>query len=331
MLNPRRLALFLLVSVFPMPFLATCLTYASPVFADSSRIDVSIDASNNVHIKADTHAVRIFSSTPAIEYNVSGGPAAGFTCILSSLTEFVDSDGGGHLENGEVARSLNLQDLAWDFVSQNTRKGNNTYITLTYVFRNATHDLLIVLNLYEIPVTRVFTVADKNITYIVDGDAGEVKCDIAVRQWPWSTEKTKLALRMRISASSILNVSKPRELSQDESGVSFEAGGQGVMIKWVNEARIKPQGAEAEKIGAVTVHHSLADERSLEVDFVYPNFKGGSLVHDPSVALGAVWTSEPVLNTFVVALGSGAMAVGLMLYTHYRDRRGPSVRSASSP
>ena len=331
MLNPRWLALFLLISASSIPFLATCLTYASPVFADSSHIDVSIDASNNVHIKADTHAVKILSSTPAIEYSVSGRLGAGFTCMLSSLTEFADIDGDGQLENGEVARSLSLQDLAWEFISQNTRKGSNTYITLTYVFRNATYDLLMVLNLYEIPIARVFTVADKNIAYIVDGDAGEVKCDIAVRKWPWSTEKTKLALRMRISASSILNVSEPGDLSQDEGGVSFEAGGQGVMIKWVKEARIKLQGVEAEEIGAVTVHRSLADERSLEVDFVYPNFKGGSLIHDPSVALGAVLTFEPVLNTLVVALGSGAMAMGLMLYTHYRDRRGSSVRSASSP
>lgn len=320
----------MLVFVSSIPLLASCLTYATPVFADSSRIDVSVDAGNNVKIEADTHAVKIFSGTPMIEYSVSGLPVSRFTCSLSSLVEFEDKDGDGRLEKGEVARRLNLLDLPWNFVSQSTRKGDNTFITLTYTFRNSTYDLLMLLNVYESPVTKVFTVADENITYFVDGNAGEVKLDVAVRDWPWSTGDTRLALRMRVSASSFSNVSEPGDLSEHEGGVSFEAGAQAVMVKWVKEARIKLRGVEDERIAAVTVQSSLADEESLELDFVYPNFRGGSLVHDPSVALGALWTVQPTLSMLVVSMGSGAIATGLMLTAHYLDREGSSTDSHPS-
>jgi len=279
-----------------------------------------------VNIEAETHTVKILSSRPEIEYSFSGGSAADFTCSLSDLVEFVDRNGSGRVEDGEITRRLDLHDLPWDFVPQNYTKGNNTH-AFVYTYKatsypNATYDLTINLNVYEDPANVTFVVAGENITYSVSGNAAEVKFDIAVKEWPWSTEKTKLALRMRVLANSIRSASNPEYLSQHESGVSFQVDGQTVMVKWVNEARIKLRDTKTETIAAVTVHRNLADERSLEVDFVYPNFMGGSLVHDPSVALGAIWFFEPALNVFVVSIGSGVIAIGLVFYIRYRDRRG---------
>lgn len=192
--------------------------------------------------------------------------------------------------------------------------------------------------------------------YTVYGGA-ELKMDIEIGNFPFSTETSRVAIQTlqnetaasgdhtpQMNTHRIETRERFRNVSLDSSmnwtteggnetrfeprtgthvqNIDFVDTTTGIaqgFFSWIDEAVITWPGGVTEAVNVTASY--IPTGTGLAVYLAYPNFDGGSILHDPSIGLypdGAPTTSEPV--NLVLVIGIGAVAVIAILLVLVRKK-----------
>jgi len=281
-------------------------------------MNVSVVEGRDACVDTLTHSVRMNLCAPAIVYSTGGDDGgATFTSTIYSLVEFFDGNEDGRVQDNEILQALPLESLAWS-VRSDVQEPNAT-VRIVYTYDTADYEFSIIINVFRSPTIQYFVFDNKTLAYLVDGSANEVKFDFSVRRWPWSSGSSELALRLGVLAQSPGSI-ELRSIGKNEQWLAFESENQTIRIKWITKARVGlPDGSE-QVVDVSATHSVAAGTGEILVDFVYPNFQGRTLVHDPSVGIGGPLIYQSVLQTTWMCLGLGILAAVVLTATKASER-----------
>lgn len=287
-------------------------------------MNVSIVEGRDASVDTSTHSVNVNLKGPTIVYSIDGLEGkVDFKSKIYALTEFFDRNEDGKIQDGEILQELPLVGLDWSVLSEVQEA--DTTITLVYFYNSTSYEFSITMNIFRSPTIQYFSVdSDETVVYLVDGNANEVKFDFSVMRWAWSSSFSKLALRLLIEPQSVGSM-ELRSLGENQEWLTFGTDNKTIRIKWITKARVRlPNGNE--RIVDVQASHGRSDTEEILVDFIYPNFEGRALVHDPSVGIGGPLTHQSVLQVIWVCIGSGVLATVVLTATKASERsRGRSA------
>lgn len=236
---------------------------------------------DNVNVTSENRNVRLNLQIPRIVYSVKqGDKSVDFLSRIYALTEFNDKNKDNVVQEDEILQRLNFADMKW--VAEQTVEGS--VIIITYRAQSESYDISIIFKVYEESKVEFFRNDERTVVYSVDGGAREVKFDLIVTKWPWMLDSSSLALRVRTQADARGEVNVER-ISDGEHRLVINSQDVLVKIKWVPKALIQETDGVQRIIDIGFAHRFDRDLRELDVDFVYPNFKGLVLLHDPSVGV----------------------------------------------
>ena len=235
----------------------------------------------NLTVASENHNVKINLEIPKLVYSVrQGDKSVDFLSRIYGLTEFNDRNKDNVVQEDEILQRLNFADMKW--AAEQTVEGS--VIVVTYRAQSERYDISLVLRIYEESKVEFFRNDERTVVYSVDGGARETKFDLIVTKWHWMFNSSSLALRVRtqVDPKGEVNVEK---ISSDEQRMVINSQGILVKIKWVPRALVQ-EADGVQRIVDVGFSQKLnRDLKELDVDFVYPNFNGLVLIHDPSVGI----------------------------------------------
>ncbi len=236
---------------------------------------------DGVQVDSDKYRVKLNLEIPRIVYSVKQGEkSAEFLSRIYSLVEFNDKNEDKAIQDGESLQRLVFSDIKWDA----EYKEEKSVIVVTYRAQSERYDISLILRIYQDSSIEFFKNDQKTVVYSVDGGAREVKFDLVVTKWPWMSNSSSLALRIRTQAETKGEL-KVEKISDDEHKMVFDAQGLLVKVKWVPKAIVQESDG-VQRIVDVGLGHRVDQAlKELDVDFVYPNFRGLVLLHDPSIGV----------------------------------------------
>jgi len=281
-------------------------------------MSVSVVEGRDACVDTLTHSVRMNLCAPAIAYSAGGDEREiRFMSRIYSLVEFFDGNGDGKVQENEILQALPLESLAWSVRSE--VQESNATVRIVYTYDTMDCEFSIIINVFRSPTIQYFVFDNKTLAYLVDGNANEVKFDFSVRRWPWSSGSSKLALRLGVLAQFLGSI-ELRSIGNNEQWLAFEVENQTIRIKWITKARVGlPDGSE-QVVDVSATHSVAANTGEILVDFVYPNFQGRTLIHDPSVGIGGPLVYQSVLQTTWMCLGLGILAAVVLTATKASER-----------
>jgi len=266
-----------------------------------------VNSSASLVVLAKNHSVTIQQSHPALSYVVEGNDgSASFEGNVFEIIEFADTNGNNEIDDGEMVNPFKLDNLDWEYGQQKTTRGEKTTLEVWYRFQSPGYDFWIVMSMFEAPTLQHLPVDDEIMMWFVDGNAREVKLDLIVEKWPWASPEDKLALRLIVSPKKG-GVIQTREVGNNEKWVGISYNNETVRIKSTLKALVF-DGSERMGVDVKMNSKELAGGE-VQVDFVYPNFGGKRLVHDPSLGIGGPFPYVPVLNVPWIMLGTGILGL----------------------
>ena len=274
-----------------------------------------------------------------------------------ALIEFADADNNKLYESNEKVAALIIDEASWDHTSFYTLPGGSG-LGINFTLAGAPNvasaadghtvatlqprSVIIVVKAYN--TTQTLNVNGKTFTV---GKA-EVKFDIIIANWPFQNTSDMLALQVNMHSSSehFDNQGQDIDATHDESSQTSEHPlGQtsdveqikyssGLVttsstigfFRFVNAATVTI-GAQTTTVNVAASYKSETDndagdrETFMKLYLAYPNFQGGTLVHDPSIGLGS---GIPTL--YLIA--GGVAVAGLIAVVAIR-RRHPQVQKDS--
>lgn len=245
------------------------------------KLRVERSGNKTIQVDSERNRVKLNLETPRIQYAVrQGEKTVEFQSKIHSLAEFNDNNGDGLIQNEEVLQRLSFGDAKWE--AEEKTEGN--MVIVTYRAYSERYDVSLILKVYEQSSIEFFKNDEKTVVYSVDGGAREVKFDIMVTKWPWKSNSSSLALRMKTEAD-VKDGVRVEKVSDDEQRLIVDSGGVLVKVKWIPKAIIQePDGVQ--RIVNIGIGHAVNKEANeLDVDFIYPNFNGLVLIHDPSIGV----------------------------------------------
>jgi len=277
------------------------------------KISIGSDRSNNTVVQAQGHNVTFGKSSPYLTYTMYGtNGKGGFEANLFALIEFADSDGDDEIDEGEVVKVLPFGSLDWTSGEQKTTRGEETTLEVWYHFRDPDYDFLILMKTFEAPVIGHFSSGNDTVVYFVDGNANDVKLDLIVNQWPWSSQASELALRVFVAPKEQGSI-ETRRVGMDEEWVVVSSGGGTVRVRAVTKAEVQQaEDLSSRLVDAKMIYKPLSNGEIM-VDFVYPNFGENILYHDPEFGVGGALAYIAVLSPHILALLLGILAVVLLI------------------
>jgi len=235
----------------------------------------------NLTVASENHNVKINLEIPKLVYSVKqSDKSVDFLSRIYGLTEFNDKNKDNVVQEDEILQRLNFADMKW--AAEQTTEGS--VIVVTYRAQSERYDISIVFRIYEESKVEFFRNDERTVVYSVDGGARETKLDLIVTKWPWMSDSSSLALRVRtqVDPKGEVNVEK---VSNDEQRMVINSQGILVKIKWVPRALVQ-EADGVQRIVDIGFSQKLnRDLKQLDVDFVYPNFGGSILMHDPSIGV----------------------------------------------
>ncbi|MFB0568963.1 MAG: hypothetical protein ACETV0_05045 [Nitrososphaeria archaeon] len=272
-------------------------------------LEFSSDDSGNLVAAAENHFVTIQRSHPALSYSVEGnGGIASFEANVFALIEFADNDGDNVIDEDEIVEVLQLQSLDWTHVQQNTTRIDKS-IEAWYHFQSSEHNLWIALKVFEAPTLQHLSVEDEILMWFVDGNARDVKLDLIVEKWTWTSPKNQLALRLLVSPKEE-GVVRTREVGIGERWIGISYENATVRIKSMMKAVVFEDSQRL--LVDVAMESRELHGGEIQVDLVYPNFGENRLVHDPSLGIGGPFAYEPIFGTSSLVLGIAILGVVIL-------------------
>ncbi|MDH5362925.1 MAG: hypothetical protein OEW84_06400, partial [Aigarchaeota archaeon] len=270
------------------------------------------DSPNNVVVQAQGHKVTFSGSSPQLGYTISGGNGEGaFEANVFALIEFDDHDGDNEIDEDEVVKVLQLNSLDWTHGQQNLTEGDETTLQAWYHFLSTEYEIWILMNVFEVPLIKHFSSGNDTVVYFIEGNAMDVKLDLIVNRWPWSSEADKLALRVFVAPNQQGNI-EAKKVGTDEEWLVLSSDERSVRIKVVTKAEVLRLDDLSRSLVEVKMSYRPLSDGEILVDFVYPNFGEDTLIHDPQFGIGGPLAYIPILSPAAVILVLSILPIVLL-------------------
>lgn len=301
-----------------------------------SELDTSEDAQGNTFITSNKGSLELSAITPSVQFNYPvNDTSLDFTVDFVSLIEFMDLNHDNEAQETEVLQTLSLESSLWDKTLQIQNTDGSQVINVIYTAESRSFDLALQMQVYEEPTMIQTSFDDTTVVFGIDGAAMETKITVIVNEWPWASHKSNLGLRMALDISAQGTVSEESAQQGNLAQLLFNASSALVKTEWLTKALLisddGPESSVEVKSGFTVEEHP--DGVTLNVFFVYPNFEGSRLEHDPNIGIDLLWLPlifAPILSTGLLSIGSGAFAtiVAVMILMFSR-RRTPATNYES--
>ncbi|MHA1248194.1 MAG: hypothetical protein ACTSPE_12775 [Candidatus Thorarchaeota archaeon] len=336
-------------------------------------------------ISTDVIAIMANGQAPMIHFWYAAdenGTIAKFSLLYLGIVEFEDQNEDDAFQSNETLYYAPLAAYEWTLLTGTTEddEGHVTEIWLKYIkgglrsggmvpsipqvdargasavqrFEDVTIQIWAHIYLYDYE-GNVSDDTGVKATYLVQGNS-EVKMDIEIGNFPFSTNTSSVALQTLLRESDMVgqqNTYRHRYRIRDRHGnvtgmssvnwngapgnestieplptdhiqridlFDAETGVTQGFYSWVDKAEITWPGGTTEAVNVTASY--VPSGTGLAIYLAYPNFDDGTLLHDPSVGVypEAAPLTEPVGNT-TLAVALGAVAVIAVAAFLVRRRR----------
>lgn len=241
----------------------------------------------NITISSKDNDIDFRGDRPKIEFSYSrNNTSVEFSVKDFVFIEFVDLNGNGVIDEGEVLQRVSSKDLSWESNVTTNTLDHNTEIIISYYANTSSYEIELVMHVYNYSIVANTTIGNKTITITVDGGADQVKYDFIVYKWPWMANDSLLALYNEIEVEVGTGASL-QSVNADENAINVDLGSVVISVSWIKYATV-----DGSPVTVSTYYKSLELEAGegeasleLEVFFIYPNFGNSILIHDPSIGL----------------------------------------------
>ena len=300
---------------------------------ESSDIVLDKDERGLVRATARDHAVRLDPQVPRILYDVNVGDATlSIESEASGLIEFIDANEDGRIQSGEIQRFIRLNDLQWNFTRQSFQQDSANVVKSIYTTETDLYHISLVLWIYKDPTIQFLQSKDRTVVYSIEGNANEVKMDLIVHRWEWSSPDANLAMRVKTLGQSFSNLVL-QDISESEKRLIFQSGDATFKVKWVPVAELQFDDGTSQLVNIASNFELSPSTQEIYVDFIYSHFGDAVLIHDPSVGLGKTLTSTeapespqtaitmPFALPLPLLIAAIATAVGITAFVAIRRNR----------
>ncbi|MHA1617407.1 MAG: hypothetical protein ACTSX9_08900 [Candidatus Njordarchaeales archaeon] len=209
----------------------------------------------------------------------------GYSVILKRLIEYIDMNGNKIYDSGDdiLAQAPLVSKITWNIIVKNITIGNTSGLVITLEGsplvtgrhqRGPPRTAHVVITSYLIKDT------GKINGYFING-TNEIKVDIQIERWPWSSTKSYLALEIEVTCENkkvktkhmqgigSRNGEKAHKLTVEASGVPYN------LTLWVN-TDVLVNGEKKDILGTSILGNVLYVS--------YPRFEE-NIIHDPIISL----------------------------------------------
>ena len=247
----------------------------------------------NFTVSTDLFTVRFAGSleVPKFQYwyTAEGGNRTVYQVFFHQLFEFNDTSGDGvynatydKIEQMFALPSANLSLVGPEDIKD--EEGNVVGVRFNFTISGrmggglSEANITLQCSLYN--ETYTHTVAD-GIKYNVTGGA-ELKIDVIINSWPFKDDDNMLCLRWSVNQQDAT-----LEPSVSKNSVTFGRG----YFSWLSNATIY-NGGEMETVNVTSSFNMTG--RTVNIYMCYPNFRGRSLIHDPSLGVTPIPVPEDI-------------------------------------
>jgi len=179
----------------------------------------------------------------------------------------------------------------------------------------------------------VFSASVDNATVVFDvsGAAMGAKINIEVDEWSWMSSKSELSLNTVIDVSTLGTVSENSTFHGNLAQILVNTSNAVIVTGWLTKAKVvDPKGTES-FIGVDVEYMTEQNEggMKLNVSFIYPNFEGFALEHDPTIDVKltpSLVIYVPFFSTVWLSIGSAVMVSLIVFGFLLSARRGEGVK-----
>ena len=302
------------------------------VTSTSSDLDASEDNEGNTLITSSEGYLTMSALAPSIEFNYPVNDTSfDFDVGFMSFIEFIDVNNDNLPQENEILQTLEFEDSAWNKTLQIQSLNGNQEVNIIYSAKAVSYDIILEMVVYEDPTLVSTSLANTTVVFGIDGAAMETKITVIVNDWPWSSNKSQLGLEMIVDVAAEGTVSEKSTQQGNLVQILFNASSAIVKTEWLTKAKVMtPDGFESVvnvETGFELEHKQAAT--SLKIYFVYPNFEGSKLEHDPNIGLEWLYfpiVFVPILSSLWLSLGSAItvtiLAVTVLLISRRRSYYG---------
>jgi len=253
-----------------------------------------------------------------------------FNLDFLSFTEFVDVNHDKIIQENEILQILRFEDTVWDKTLRIFDLDDNQVISVAYKAESPYYDITLEIQFFKYPT--VFSTSFDNATVVFDvsGAAMGAKINIEVNDWSWMSSKSELSLNTVMDVNSLGTVFENSTFHGNLAQILVNTSNAVIITGWLTKAKlIGPKGIESfinVDVGYMTEQNEGG--MKLKVSFIYPNFKGFALEHDPTIDVKltpSLVIYVPFFSTIWLSIGSAAMVsiivFGILLYA----RRGEGI------
>jgi len=283
-------------------------------------LETEEDVNGNLHVISEDNNLEFKKEEPKIEFQYAkNGTEIEFEAKDFALTEF---------NNTKILKTLEFDNIPWNVTYQKTTEGNNTIITVTYHANTTEYEITLIMHVYQRSVTLSSVSGNSSVIFDVDGGADEVKFDLIVSRWTWTSNSSKLAMLMKVEANVKGNI-ELKSAGIDEDKITIKLDSIGIKVDWVKKAGVIWPNGTSEFVDVTVAYKSMEIETEegkvgleLNVNFTYPHFGTNKLIHDPSIGI----EDDPLHYIFTLInqellMGTGIMAIAVTVAAIALSRR----------
>jgi tetratricopeptide (TPR) repeat protein len=292
-----------------------------------SDLETSEDDQGNTLITSSAGHLTMSASTPSVTFNYQvNGTSVDFGVEFLSFVEFMDVNHDNMVQEGEVLQTLRLEDAVWNKTLQIQTVGSGQVVNIIYSAKSSVYDIVLKMQVYKNPTMISASLDNATVVFGIDGAAMETKITIVVNEWPWLSNSSRLSLGMVLGIGAQGTVSEESLQEGNLGQILFNASNALVKTEWLTKAKIiRTDGSESfASVGTAYEAEQKPETAALNIYFVYPNFEGSMLEHDPNVGVELFYVPAvyvPMLSTWWLSLGSGITVTCVVIVVFLTARR----------
>ncbi len=248
-----------------------------------------------------------------------------------SFSEFVDVNHDNVIQENEILQSLRFKDLVWKKTLKVSTVDDNQVISVVYEAESVYYDVILEILFFKYPTVFSASVDNATVVFDVNGAAMGAKINVKVDEWSWLSNKSALGLNMVVDLNTLGTVFENSTFQGNLAQILVNASNAVIATGWLTKAKlIDPMGVESfARVNVGYTTQEVEGGMTLGVSFIYPNFEGFSMEHDPTVDVRLtprMVIYVPFFSTVWLSIGSAAVVSLIALGILWSGRRKEGVR-----
>jgi len=297
-----------------------------------SGLEASEDEEGNVLVFSSVGNLSMSAKKPSVAFGYRVNETSlDLGLDFLSFSEFVDVNHDNLIQENEILQILRFEDLVWKKTLKVSTVDDNQVISVVYEAKSVYYHVRLEILFFKYPTVFSASVDNTTVVFDVSGAAMGAKINIEVNEWSWLSNKSALGLNVFIDVGTLGMVFENSTFQGNLAQILVNTSNVVIATGWLTKAKlIDPVGGES--FARVNVGYTTQEGEggmTLDVSFIYPNFEGFSMEHDPTIDVRltpSMVIYVPFFSTVWLSLGSAAVISLIALGILLSGRRKEGVR-----